>query len=115
VKEKSSPFSEEEGELTVGFTAVAFDGRLSKKLPPLSGGGEVTCGADGAAFGAVTGLAKLPKAEKAEAGCGADDFVAVVFVLGKLKPPKASARPPNASCFAAGVGAIPPNEGCRSC
>ena len=40
VNEKSSPFKAE-GEVTVGFAAGAFEGRLSKKLPPLSGGGEV--------------------------------------------------------------------------
>ena len=41
MKEKSSPF-EADAEATIGFAAWAFDGMLSKKLPPLSGGGDVT-------------------------------------------------------------------------
>jgi hypothetical protein len=41
VKEKSNPFRAD-GDVTVGFTAGALDGKLSKKPPPLKGGGEVT-------------------------------------------------------------------------
>ena len=111
MKEKSKPL-EADGDVTVGFDAGAFEGKLSKKLPPLKGGGEVTTGAEGVAFGAATGLVMLPKAEKADDDCGAGDLA--VLVLGKLNPLKASARPPNASCFA-GDEVTPPNEGWRSC
>ena len=41
VNEKSNPF-ELEGEVTLALGAGAFEGRLSKKLPPIKGGGEVT-------------------------------------------------------------------------
>ena len=73
------------------------------------------CGAGGVSLGGALGLVMLPKAENADAGCGAGGFGVIVFVLGKLKPPKASARPPKASGFAAGVDVIPPKDGCRSC
>ena len=35
--------------------------------------------------------------------------------LEKLIPPKASDRPPNASCFVAIGGPIAPKDACRSC
>lgn len=91
--------------------AGAFDGMLSKKPPPLKGGGEVTWGAEGVAFDG-TELVRLPKAENAE-GCAGGDVT--VFVLGKLNPPKASASPPKESCFASGGEVIAPNEGSRVC
>jgi len=101
-----------EGEVTVGFSAGAFDGRLSKKLPPLKGGGDVACGPEGAAFDG-TELVRPPKAEKAEDGCAGGDIA--VVVLEKLIPPKASASPPNASCFASGGDVIAPKDGSRVC
>jgi hypothetical protein len=66
-------------------------------------------------LGAATGLVRLPKAEKADDCCGMGGFATAVVELGKLRPPNASARPPNASDFAAGVAVIPPKDGCRSC
>lgn len=93
-KAKSRPFNEE---LFLGAggccCGIGFGGALSKKLPPLKGGGEVTCGADGVALGDKA-LALL-KFEKADcAGCGGDFGVAVV---GKLRPAKASVMPPKGS------------------
>lgn len=112
VKEKSNPF-ELDGAVTAGLETGAFEGKLSKKLPPLKGGGEVTCGAEGVAL-AGTGLVKLLKPENADEAGGAAGFGALL--LGKLSPPNASARPPNASCFRGGaVDVIPPNDGSRAC
>lgn len=112
VKEKSNPF-ELDGDITLAVEAGAFEGKLSKKLPPLKGGGEVTCGAEGVAL-AGTGLVKLLKPENADEACGAAGFGALL--LGKLRPLNASARPPNASCFRGGaVDVIPPKDGSRAC
>lgn len=69
------------------------------------------CGADGVALGAnALVLVRLENADWA--GC-ADGLG--VEVLGKLRPAKASVRPPNESFCAFTGAAIPPNDGWRSC
>jgi hypothetical protein len=106
VKEKSRPFEAVE-DVAVGFGTAALVGRLSKKLPPLNGGGEVTCGAEGVAFGGME-LDSPAMPEKAEEAGAAAGFA--VLGVEKFNPPNALARPPNASCLAAGVEAMPPND-----
>ena len=96
----------------MGLEVVAFDGRLSKKLPPLNGGCEVIWGAEGAAFAAI-GLLKLPRPENAGEICAGGD--PAVFVLGKLNPPKASVSPPKASCLGTGGDVMAAKEGSRAC
>jgi len=111
--EKSNP--------PVGWRGVAFNGcgagsllgAMSKKLPPLSGGGDVTWGADGVALAGMA-VGKLKPENPDEGDCTGGDF-AVEADDEKLRPPKASARPPNASFCCAGGEDIPPNDGCRSC
>ena len=52
-KEKSRPFNDELALGTEGCCCcwTGFGGVLSKKLPPLKGGGDITCGADGVDLG----------------------------------------------------------------
>lgn len=52
VKEKSKPL-DAEGDMALDRGAGVWVGRLSKKLPPLNGGGEVTCGAEGVALAGI--------------------------------------------------------------
>jgi hypothetical protein len=113
----------EPGEVTADFATGAVDGMLSKKPPPLRGGGEVICGADGVDF-AGTALAKAPNADAVDEACTEGEGPNADAVeeactggdiaglgLEKFIPPNASARPPKASCFAMGGEVIPPNDG----
>lgn len=113
VKAKSNPL-DAAGEMTEGFGAAGLDGKLSKKPPPLRGGGEVICGAEGAAF-AGRELVRLPNAEKLDDVCADGGGGLAVLVLGKLRPPNASASPPKASCLGAEGAAMAPNEDSRLC
>lgn len=66
VKAKSRPFDGAGAGTGGGFGCVeAPDGALSKKLPPLNGGGDVTFGADGEDLAGMLG-AKLLNSEKAD-------------------------------------------------
>lgn len=90
---------------------VGFESGASKKLPPTSGGGDVTCGAEGVAL-TIIGLENPPRPEKAfVVGCIGGDLTEVV--LGKLKLPNASVRPPNESDCAGTADAMPPKDSCR--
>ena len=111
VNAKSKPLDPAEGEVTVGLTAGAFEGRESKKLPPLNGGGGGEAPTEEVDFGPE--LVRLPNAENAEVDCGWGG--ADVLVPEKFNPPKASAKPPKASCFPRGGDAAPPRDGWRSC
>ena len=88
-----------------------MEGKLSKKPPPLKGGGEDNCGADGVDF-AGTAVANAFVVEKEDfgGGCGGG-----APELGKLRPLKASVRPPKASCDRVAGDEGPPKEGCRLC
>ena len=88
-----------------------MEGTLSKKLPPLSGGGDVTCGAEGGDLSG-SGLLKplIPKKSDC-AGFGAAGALADPDE-GNLRPLKASVRPPKESCWTGGDDR-PPNEVCR--
>lgn len=112
-KAKSRPL---DGALTgaggdFGCTEAA-DGAVSKKLPPLKGGGDVTLGAEGADLVEMLG-ARLPRPENGDwcFGCGGGDAWD-----GKLRPLKALVRPPKASVCGGGDDCggddRPPNEGC---
>lgn len=104
---------------------------MSKKLPPLRGGGEVTDAADGGDF-AGTEVGKLNPVNEEEDDCAGGDLDWLVLgklnpvseeedggaggglLLGKLKPPNASVSPPKASGFVVVEGEVmPPNDGCR--
>lgn len=110
-KEKSRPFRDEVFFGTGGFCCTTLGGALSKKFPPLNGGGEVTCGAEGVDLGA--NAFTLPRLENADCvDCGVDFEV---VLLGKLRPAKASVIPPNVSFCTVGGDDMLPNDGCRSC
>lgn len=109
VNAKSKPL-DAEGEVTVGLAAGAFEGRESKKLPPLKAGGDEAPAED---VDLGPELVRLPNAENAEDGCGWGG--GDVLVLEKFNPPKASAKPPKASCFPRGGDAAPDMDGWRSC
>jgi hypothetical protein len=91
-----------------------FEGRLSKKPPPLNRGGENNCGADGVDF-AGTDVANAVVVENEDFGGGCGGADAVAPELGKLRPLKASVSPPNASCGRVAGDEGPPKEGCRLC
>jgi hypothetical protein len=97
---------------------VGLFGAMSKKLPPLSEGGDVTCAAEGVA---LTGMAegKLRPENPEDGDCTGGDCTAGDLTVegpeGKLRPPNAAARPPKASFGCAGGDDIPPNDDCRSC
>lgn len=107
-KEKSSPLKDEVLFGTNCGCCATFGGALSKKFPPLKGGGEVTCGADGVDL--CTNAFMLPRFENADCAVGFE-----VVLLGKLRPAKASVTTPNGSFCPAGGDVMPPNDGCRSC
>ena len=95
VKEKSRAPLGWRGAGLAGFDIGGLLGVMSKKFPPLRGGGEVTWGAEGIAFvGTADGKLKPEKAE--EGDCTGGDL-AVEADDEKFKPPKASARPPKES------------------
>ena len=111
-KLKSSPL---EGCLTGGdfFCGTDF-GVGSKKLPPLNGA-EETFGTDGAAV-EIGPEPKPPIPENAELlDCNGGAAAVAVLELGKLRPLKASVRPPKASFCCAGGDAIPPKRSCLAC
>lgn len=110
VKEKSSVFFA--CGAAAGFGAGGLVGVASKKLPPLRGGGEETGAVEGVDFLGMA-VGKLVSPENADGGDCAGGFDALEFE--KLSPPKASAKPPNASFCCGGGEAMPPKEGCRSC
>jgi hypothetical protein len=91
-----------------------LEGKLSKKPPPLKEGGDDNCGADGVDF-ACTDVANalVGGKEGFGGGCGGGDAIAPA--LGKLRPLKASVRPPEASCDRIAGDEGPPKEGCRMC
>ena len=96
-----------------GLGKFGLVGVASKKLPPLSGGGEVTWALEGIDLvGMAVGKLLIP--ENAGGGDWAGGDLAV-DPLEKLRPPNASASPPNASFCCVGGDAIPPKDGCRSC
>ena len=95
-----------------GLGAGGPVGVASKKLPPLSGGGEVTWAADGVDLLGIDD-GKFERPEKADCGDCTGGLAGPELL--KLSPPKASANPPNASFGCARGEAMPPNDGCRSC
>lgn len=111
MKAKSRPFEGARAGGGGGFDCTGgLVGTLSKKLPPLRGGGEEICGATGGDFRGG-GLLKPLMPEKADCpDCDGGDFTE--FEAGKLSPLKASFRPPREFRWAGGDDR-PPNEGCR--
>lgn len=96
----------------VGF-ATGF-GVVSKKPPPLTDG-DVSCG--GATVErCLVGLLKLANGS---AFCCSGLFMGGEVAVEKVKPPKASFKPPKLDCWTGGdcIGGdcIPPKELCRSC
>lgn len=67
-KEKSRPLKDEVLFGTDCGCCATFGGALSKKFPPLKGGGEVTCGADGVDLGANAFM--LARFENADCAVG---------------------------------------------
>jgi hypothetical protein len=112
-KEKSRPFNEDVLFGTGGGCCATLGGVLSKKFPPLRGGGEVTCGADGVDLGANAVV--LPRFENADCDCVDCGVGFEAVVLGKLRPAKASVMPPNGSFCPTGGDPMLPNDGCRPC
>lgn len=117
VKAKSRPFDGARAGAGGDFGCVeGAGGRLSKKVPPLKGGGDVTFGADGADLVGMLGV-NLLRSENADCcfGGGGGDVVE-----GKLRPLKAFVKPPKASGCAGGGDcgggeAMPPKDGCLLC
>lgn len=98
-----------------GGGLVTFEGKSSKRLPPLEKPGGVIFGAAGGDFGPAS-ASKFEKFDCFRAGGE--------VVEGKLKPLKASVSPPKASllglemgccCCCGGGEARDPNDDVRSC
>lgn len=73
-----------------------MDGALSKKLPPLRGGGEVSWGAEGFDLDEIEPPRRPLLGKAVGAGCEGGGFTDPDD--GKLSPLKASVRPPKESC-----------------
>jgi hypothetical protein len=121
VKAKSSPFKEGRVEVADGLGWIGgLEGRLSKKLPPLSGGGDVTGGAEGVDFGGIeladTELGALcgTVAGDVKTGDVMDGGDFGVPEDPKLSPPRSFVRLLKTSPWRVGPD-IPPNEGCLLC
>lgn len=130
VKEKSSMLPVAAG-MAAGFGAGGFVAVGEKKFPPLRGGGgaDVICAATGVdLIGIAAGKFSPDNALEPARLCvdavvpvlklnAADDDCDCAGAAGeeKFSPPKASANPPNASCFCGCAAVMPPKDGCRLC